>query len=456
VNQYSVDDTIVGIASANGAAVRGVLRLSGPSVVDCLKAHFELDPTIKLSCLQAARVVEAVLPLPPPLQSIPGDLYVWPTRRSYTRQPSAEFHTVGSPPVLQAAVRALCQGEVRLAEPGEFTMRAFLAGRLDLTQAEAVLGVIDAHDSVQLEVALQQLAGGLTSPLDHLRTRLLELLAQLEAGLDFVEEDIEFISAERLQQELEDVLYHVIELTTQLARRSLATDVPRVVFVGLPNVGKSSLFNVLTGDAAALVSSDVGTTRDYLTRRVDLEGLQVDFVDTAGLEETTDAETLEKSAQAVAREQHRSAALQLICIDATCAPDMQERLRSLMSSGIDQCVVYTKCDRAQLAQLGLSSLQTSAHGGQGIAELRLEIRDRLAAQLGSYLAVPATSVRCHQSLEKASNCLRSAAQLVREDMGEEVVAMEIRQALDELGRIVGAVYTDDLLDRIFSRFCIGK
>ncbi len=448
------EDTIAGIASANGPGMRGVVRLSGPRVLDCLRAHFEFDRAVQLGPRQAARMFPARLELPPPLGPVPGDLYVWPHDRSYTKQPAAEFHTIGSPPILQAALRVLCDKEARLAEPGEFTMRAFLAGRLDLTQAEAVLGVIDASDTRQLGIALRQLAGGLTTPLEDLRDRLLELLAQLEAGLDFVEEDIQLVSPQQVGEELEWALRAIGELQLQLDQRGQATEVPRVVLVGPPNAGKSSLFNALLGDSAALVSDAVGTTRDYLTGRIDLDGMQVELVDTAGWEASDSADGIRQAAQGAAQLQRHSAALQLICVEARRAAHPIDK--HLIHTASAACVVYTKCDQCSAGDRARPR-QTSARTGEGIAALRAEIRRRLAQQpIAGGAVIPATASRCGESLRGAAGCLQQALQLSRDDRGEELVAVEIREALDAVGRMVGAIYTDDILDRIFSRFCIGK
>ncbi len=231
------------------------------------------------------------------LHQVPCDLFVWPTRRSYTRQPVVELHTFGSPPLLEALVATLCAAGARLAEPGEYTLRAFLAGRIDLTQAEAVLGVIDAQAPDVLSTALAQMAGGLSKPLQRLREELLQLLAELEAGLDFVEEDIEFVSAEQVVRRLQSAAQLLMETADQLASRHARGAAQQIVLLGRPNAGKSSLFNALvktygcrTGtdqpqSPAALVSPQRGTTRDYLIATISLGGIQCEVVDTAGIDE---------------------------------------------------------------------------------------------------------------------------------------------------------------------------
>ena len=239
-SSLSLDDTIAAIASAPGGGVRGIVRISG---VDCAAVVGKVfrEPLPQRGnpiCLNGE------IQLPPPLGTIPAKLLFWPTRRSYTRQPTAEVHTFGSPPILQALLDELCRAGARLARPGEFTLRAFLAGRIDLPQAEAVLGVIDAVDESALGTALVQLAGGFSQPLARLRSDLLDLLAHLEAGLDFVEEDIEFISRAELDQQLTAAVLFVEELEARMQSRGSGSELPRVVLVGPPNAGKSSAHDV--------------------------------------------------------------------------------------------------------------------------------------------------------------------------------------------------------------------
>src|SRR3990172_2764488 len=199
---YPLDDTIVAIASPPGGGARGILRLSGPDVRTCLAKVFRADDGRQWPAITRASVTAGSLLLEGPIAPLPCDLYLWPNRRSYTGQPTAEIHTFGSPPLLEAALGALCRSGGRLAEPGEFTLRAFLSGRLDLTRAEAVLGAVDAADSAQFDVALAQLAGGLADPLYRLREDLLDLLAHLEAGFDFAGEDLPFITPDHPNSQL--------------------------------------------------------------------------------------------------------------------------------------------------------------------------------------------------------------------------------------------------------------
>lgn len=461
------EDVIIAVASAPGGAARAIVRLCGTAAIECAQSFFVgMSPSPLVGEGLGVRGTEAretkpsvhvgALHLPEFSAPVPCDLYIWPDERSYARQPTAELHLPGSPPLVEAAMQAACRHGARPAQPGEFTLRAFLAGRLDLTQAEAVLGVVDAADQKQLDVALRQMAGGLAAPLQRLRSELLELLAHLEAGLDFVEEPIEFITQSELLSQLTSARAATQKLVEQTAARGDAAVVPRVVLVGEPNVGKSSLFNALAGGAKAIVSPTAGTTRDYLTARLSLDGVECDLIDTAGLEERNLATpSIAAAAQAFTGEQAHDADVRLLCLDASRPPTPRE------AAEIARCdparfVVLTKAD---LAANPASShlLSVSVVRNSGLDELRQAIRAAIVAARGEASdVVVATAVRCRDSLRRADEALAAAVVLVQRRGVEELVAVEVRQALDELGQVVGAVYTDDILDRIFSRFCIGK
>ncbi|MEX2187141.1 MAG: GTPase [Pirellulales bacterium] len=490
----NLEDTIAAVATAAGGALRGAIRLSGPTaievVVRCL-ADGDVRPALER--LRAATVVAASLKLDG--DTLPCDLFVWPTERSYTRQIVVEVHTVGSPPLLDAALQALCAAGARLAAPGEFTLRAFLSGRLDLAQAEAVLGVIDAHDRRALDVALVQLAGGLSQPLGAIREALVDLLADLEAGLDFVDEDIEFVSAAQVEARLAAAAGEAANVAKQLGTRSHRSHAPRVVLAGLPNAGKSSLFNALCG-GTAIVSDVAGTTRDALLARVDFDGIACELVDTAGVDEgrgagfgvrgsgfgdkdagegvgaISVAESLLQSTIAAAAQSQTHARLadadvELWCIDATQSSLLSSedtlnvatgppsgRVRLLVATKVDALAVR-KCE-SRIPNSD-SHIHTSSQTGEGLDELRTAIAAAVAAATHAETAVVvSTAVRCRESLRLAVEAIEQARQLAIVRGGDELIAAELRLALAELGKIVGVVYTDDILDRLFGRFCIGK
>jgi tRNA modification GTPase len=461
-----LDDTIAAIASAPGGAARGIVRVSGPRSIQVISQCFRAaDPAIALASVRrSTAIVGEIRDF-----KLPCDLLLWPTQRSYTRQPLAEIHTVGSQPLLAAVLRAVCDAGARLAHPGEFTLRAFLAGRLDLTQAEAILGVIDARDRRQLETALNQLAGGLSKPLSQLRNDLLDLLADLEAGLDFVEDDIRFVSPEELDSRLTAAIGLMEQICRQFSARKARDGVARVVLAGPANVGKSSLFNALTGSAAAITSPQPGTTRDYLSSTIDIDGLSIELIDTAGVDNnerppcrspSAAAGSIDSAAQFAALGQRVRADLQLRCIDSTNAAAALESGQSGEDQFAGTITVLTKCDLNPSACDAsstdrVSAIATSGRTGLGLDRLKAAIYDVLCAQdIGD--AVPGTAARAGESIHLARDALAKVHELSDAAAGEELVAAELRAALDELGKVVGAMYTDDLLDRIFSRFCIGK
>jgi tRNA modification GTPase len=442
-----LEDTIVALSSAPAPGERAIIRVSGSRALRIVRAvfrcHHEPDGT-------ARRLYEGDIVLPDVHSPIPAALCVFPAPRTYTGQEIVEVHTISSMPIVEALTAALLNAGARAAQPGEFTLRAFLAGKLDLTKAEAVLGVIEAGDRDQLRQALSQLAGGVTRPLDGLRDDLLSLLADVEAGLDFVEEDISFVRRDDLLFRLAKGLAQVTLARKHLDERA-ASDLPfRIAVVGRPNVGKSSLFNALAGAGAeALVSPLPGTTRDYLVKRIDLDGIPADLIDTAG--RMTGSDAIEEQAQALGKSQSEQADLIVLCVEAGHRPEHDDQALLDSPNLTPVLAVATKCDLAAAAP---GWLATSTRTGEGLDVLRRAFAARARAQARPSLA-PSLS-RCRHHVDACLDHLRKAHSAVLFDDPPEVLALELRAALEQLGAIVGAVYTDDLLDRIFSRFCIGK
>lgn len=458
---FRLDDTIAALASAAGPAGRGIIRCSGPDVVRHLQRRFHPHAAVDWdSCTHAARHT-GDWELQATGRRVPIDLYLWPNRRSYTGQPQAELHTIGSPPILEALLADLFAEGVRPAQAGEFTLRAFLAGRVDLLQAEAVLGVIDAADHVELQTALSQLAGGISHRLTELRVELLDLLADLEAGLDFTEEGLEFVSRQVLVDRIgsaRDELQRLLDCTETRTRHAARL---RVVIAGPPNAGKSTLFNALVGHSAALVSPIAGTTRDYLTADTEWLGLPIELVDTAGWEETADA-ILQAALELRANQLHR-ADLILHCQPASdfmstaSPPSLDNSARAKQPRSL---LVITRLDEppsVTSTPLPIEHVLVSAVTGAGLDRLKSQAARLLGDNgAGESHIVGSSAARCRDSLQQAIAALTRAAELAHSGGGEEFLATDVREALEELGRITGALYTDDILDRIFSKFCIGK
>ncbi|MBV8487864.1 MAG: tRNA modification GTPase [Planctomycetaceae bacterium] len=446
------EDTIAAVASPSGPGLRGLVRLSGPKSWSIALADFLPGRAAPLPCQAEIRAGSLKLAGLRPL--VPALISLWPGPRTYTGGDIAEIHTTAAPPILNLVLSACLARGARHAQPGEFTLRAFLSGRLDLTRAEAVLGVIDARNAAQLDAALEQLAGGLARPIQALRERLLDLLAHLEAILDFVDEaDVDPLSRAALAEELEAAAGELSALADRLNRRDRPSDRPRVVLAGPPSVGKSRLFNALIGQDHAIVSPQAGTTRDYLTAACDCDGLAIELVDTAGIQPPRDP--VDAQAQAHRAEQAELADLVLLCQSKDTS--LTDVLLGLPPGSVPMLHVATKCDldppEAKKAE-GL--ITTSAETGLGLGELRTAIARELRAHSTEGDLPASTGARCRDSLLGAGQALKAAAHCVFSSGGEELVALELRLALDELGKVSGAVVTDDILDRIFQRFCIGK
>jgi tRNA modification GTPase len=453
---HSLDDTIAAQASAPGGGARAILRLSGPASVASLETLFRDARGQPFRERSTSRVVPGEMLLEDDRPGLPCDLYYWPPGSGYTGQRAVELHTFGCPPLVEHFLERLFRVGVRSAQPGEFTLRAFLAGRLDLTQAEAVLGVIEAGTRYEMEVALAQLAGGLGHPLSELRHHLVETLAHLEAGFDFVEEDISFLEADQLREALQRAMERLEATLEQLRSRGGTDSLPRIVLTGRPNAGKSSLFNALVeGGPGAIVSPEPGTTRDFLEAELELDGLRCRLIDTAGIEPRV-TDRIAAEAQRHTNEQSLQADLELRCVEIV-ADGKFEVPPAPGENAPPRLLVRTKCDRptGPHETPTVELVETSARTGWGCAALRQAIRRKLLGTTTGEV-VPATAVRCREALESARDSLKRAKELAEHGSDEVLVAAELRGGLDRLGEVVGAVHTEDLLESIFSRFCVGK
>ena len=443
-------DTIAAVASPAGPGVRGLVRLSGPDAWSIALDRFLVDGNAPLP--RRAEVRHGSLQLDGLRPRLPAMIALWPAPQTYTGQDVAEIHTAGATPLL-SLVLAWCLGRgARHAQPGEFTLRAFLAGRLDLTRAEAVLGVIESRTAHQLDAALEQLAGGLSRPIAELRERLLDLVAHLEANLDFVDEaDVDPLGRAVLAAELDSAAAQVSSIAGRLGERERPASDPRVVLIGPPNVGKSRLFNALVQHDHAIVSPLAGTTRDYLTARCQCGGIRIEVIDTAGIETARDP--IEILAQTGRANQANRADVVLFC--QSVETSMAEM--GTPSLAMPVLSVWTKCDLGRPASpAAQGTLLTSAETGEGLDELRAAIAIALRAGEDEGDLAGSTGARCRDSLLRAADALGSASRTILNGGGEELVAFELRLAIDELSKVVGAVVTDEILDRIFQRFCIGK
>jgi tRNA modification GTPase len=376
--------------------------------------------------------------------------------RSYTAEDVVEICCHGSPVVLRYCLERACAAGARLAEPGEFTLRAFVNGRVDLPQAEAVCDLIEATTLFQARVAAQQAGGSVSRRLAPSKDQLLELIALLEAGIDFAEDDVSVASDEEILRRIEPVRSGLKKLIDSFAYGKLVHDGLTLAIVGRPNVGKSSLFNRLLRQDRAIVTEIAGTTRDLVSEVTALEGIPVKLVDTAGIRPGQDrVETLgvERSYEAMA-----DADLTLVVIDLS-AP-VQAYDRDLMDHAKEQgrfLTVGNKCDLPRRAEIAEDFVKVSALTGEGVDALRQLCIKQIAPegrmeQEGGFI----TSIRHERLLRESLEALDNARRAVEEGIPHEMLLLDLYAALQPIDAITGATTVDDILTRIFSTFCIGK
>ena len=388
---------------------------------------------------------------------------------SYTTDDILEISAHGSPVVLRHIVEMALARGARLAEPGEFTMRAFLNGRIDLTQAEAVRDLIDSQTLYQAKIAAQQLEGALSRRLQPIKQKLVELIAILEAGIDFAEDDVSVMRGDQILEHLGEVRAPLEELARSFAYGKLVHEGLTLAIVGRPNVGKSSLFNRLVERERAIVTATPGTTRDLVTETVAIGGIPVKLVDTAGIRHALDeAESMgiQKSMEALA-----DADLVLVVLDASQAANDEDQRLLTQVKRRTAIVIENKADlqnpcgsdtSSGLAQdrpvrPAYANLRTSALTGEGIAELRAAILQHVTGDSASSAESGFLTNARHQSLVRDSLTGLSGAEIaVQNKIPHEMLLLDLYGALRPLDEITGATTNDDILNLIFSRFCIGK
>ncbi len=460
-NRYNrpvnLDDTIVAIATPPGRGGIGVVRIAGPQAREIaqtmLRLKHELEPGRAVfgeliePCGNSTRIDEVVV-----------TYFAKP--HSYTTDDIVEIAAHGSPVVLRHVAELCVAAGARLAEPGEFTMRAFLNGRIDLTQAEAVRDLIDSQTLYQAKVAAQQLEGALSKRLQPVKQKLVELIVVLEAGIDFAEDDVSVLPDATILERIAGVCQPLDQLAASFAYGKVVHQGLTLAIVGRPNVGKSSLFNRLVERERAIVTSTPGTTRDLVSETVAIGGIPIRLVDTAGIRQALDeAESIgiRKSMEALA-----DADLVLVVLDASRPAVSEDAALLRLAESRPRIVVENKCDLGSSGQWPVVSgescvLRASALTGEGIAELRAEILRHIGGETGAQAEAGfLTNVR-HQGLVQDSLAALDAARgAVAAKIPHEMLLLDLYNALRPLDTITGATTTDDILNLIFSTFCIGK
>ena len=389
---------------------------------------------------------------------------------SYTGEDVVEIAAHGSPVLLEVLVQQCCARGARLAEPGEFTQRAFLAGRIDLTQAEAVNDLIGSSTLQQARVAARQMGGSLARVVAPVKAELVGLIAAMEAGIDFAEDDIDVMAAERIAEKIAEVRAPLVELERSFAYGRVVREGFRLAIVGRPNAGKSSLFNRLVERERAIVTAAPGTTRDTVTERVSMGGIPVELIDTAGLREGADE--AERMGVARTREAMAEADVVLLVVDATVGISREDRavIELGASGGSSVLVAWNKSDLVEdegtgnrkqgieNKEQGTENLvRTSALTGEGIEELRAAIVAAVAGGEGGLReAAMLTNLRQHQAVEQALGGLAAARLAVDAAIPHEMLLLDLYESLRGLDTLTGATTSEDVLRLIFSRFCIGK
>jgi len=480
-------DTIAAISTPPGRGGIGIVRLSGPEAASIAALLVRPHQPLKHAHARLADVIDireaagAIREAADATQegadsegararftSIDEALVTfYAAPNSYTSEDLVEIAAHGSPVVLEFLLRRALELGARLAEPGEFTQRAFLAGRLDLTQAEAVRDLIDAQTLTQARQAASQMGGALSRRAAPAKQSLVELIALLEAGIDFAEDDIDVTPQTEIARRIDEFTSTLAGLEASFARGRIVHDGLTLAIVGRPNMGKSSLFNRLVERDRAIVTASPGTTRDLVTERISLGGIPIELVDTAGFREDA-RELLEEAEQLGIRRSHEAladAALVLIVLDAT-QPLIEEDRRLLDAvEGRPAIVALNKSDlltaesesasASQSTLAGLPALPTSALTGEGISALRERI---LALATGGAAAEPGmlTNLRQHQAVTTAHSALADAAKANAGGIPHEMILLDLYRALWALDSLTGQTTSDDILNLIFSTFCIGK
>jgi len=461
-------DTITAIATPIGEGGISVIRVSGPEAHPLVAKGFRGKIDLGKAESHTAHFGRFVSPDNTHLDDVVAVVYRGPN--SYTGEDTVEVSCHGGLYVTRRIVEALIEYGCRHAEPGEFTKRAFLNGKMDLSQAEAVADLIHARTERSREASLQQLAGSLSVRIEHLRQNLIQTSGMLELELDFAEDGYEFADRERVKNQLEGAITHIGELLASYQRGRVYRDGVKIVLAGMPNVGKSSLLNALLRQNRAIVTEIPGTTRDTIEENLVIDGVLFRIVDTAGLRETIDS--VEAEGVRRSHDQVKSGDVLLLVLDTSKEPrreelDLAKRLvQDLKKKSAPVILVLNKIDLVKNGKSGKlaealempHAVEVSALTGDGLDGLRRMLVNTTVgsgAGLGE-ASVTVTNARHFDSLQRAKERLGLTLESLKAGQSSEFLAVDLRGALDSLGEITGAVTTDDILNEIFAKFCIGK
>lgn len=448
-------DTIIALASPAGSGAIAVIRLSGPKAIEFTNAVFkgkdlskQASHTIHFGTIRDGETL---------LDEVLVSLFVAP--HSYTKENVVEISTHGSQYIIESIIKLFIRNGARAAKPGEFTLRAFLNGGMDLSQAEAVADLIASNSKASHQVAMQQMRGGFSNELKNLREQLIHFASMIELELDFSEEDVEFANRDQLKQLTLQITRILSRLIQSFEQGNVIKNGVPVVIAGKPNVGKSTLLNALLNEERAIVSEIAGTTRDTIEDEMTIGGINFRFIDTAGIRHTLDV--IEAKGVERTHEKMRQAKLIIYLVDPVQAlQEIQMQLEELAALHIPFVTVVNKSDLLSPHEQKEFSLLNpnfiSAKNKEGIDELKDEILRKVNLHNLSTDDVMVTNIRHVEALQKTQEALERVLYGIDNPVTSDFLSMDIKQALHYLGEITGTVTTDDLLDNIFSKFCIGK
>lgn len=454
---FNTQDTIVALATSPGAqGAIAVIRVSGPDAITLVNSVFkgkdltrQKSHTIHFGTIRdGEEIIDEVL----------VSLFVAP--HSYTKENSVEISTHNSKYIIERILSLLIRQGARSARPGEFTLRAFLNGGMDLSQAEAVADLIASNSAASHQVAMQQMRGGFSNQLKKLREDLVHFASLIELELDFSEEDVEFANRDQLKSLIMQIHAVVLKLIQSFEQGNVLKNGVPVVIAGKPNVGKSTLLNALLNEERAIVSDIAGTTRDTIEDEINIKGITFRFIDTAGIRETEDI--IEAKGVERTLEKMKQARLIIYLFDPTQddIDAVQKQIEEIRTLNIPFVTIINKSDllteEARQPYAALQPLYISAKEQQGIEELKDELLKQVNLANINTDDVVVTNIRHVEALQRTSEALEKVLYGIDNPVTSDFLAMDIRQALHHLGEITGTVTTDDLLDNIFSKFCIGK
>jgi tRNA modification GTPase len=448
-------DTIIALSTPSGSGAIGVIRLSGPEAISLTNEVFagkdlekQATHTLHFGLVKDGdHIVDEVV----------AGLFVAP--KSYTKENVVEISCHGSNYIIQQIINLLISKGARAAKPGEFTLRAFLNGAFDLSQAEAVADLIASNSKASHDVAMQQMRGGFATELKGLREQLIHFASMIELELDFAEEDVEFANREQLKNLVNKINYVLQRLISSFEMGNVIKNGVPIVIAGKPNVGKSTLLNALLNEERAIVSDIAGTTRDTIEDELTIGGIVFRFIDTAGIRDTADI--IEALGVERTLEKMKQAKLIIYMADAAQSSSViEEQVRGLEQLAIPYLILVNKADLIADAQRkafeALKVVFISAKEKQGIDELKTTLLEQVNLHHINTSETLVTNIRHVEALKQTEHALQRVLANVDNPVTSDFLAMDIKQALHYLGEITGTVTTDDLLENIFTKFCIGK